>query len=96
MEKQTIDKPGTVVDRNIRLTGELMRYLMDQPQVFRTLPDHFEVVLLPDDDPEQHEWNTIQEALDDTSYRDIIYVYNNIYYEDIVIDKSISLIELKI
>ena len=46
-----------MVERNIRLTGELMRYLMEHPQVFRTLPDRFEVVILPDDDPEMRLYN---------------------------------------
>lgn len=34
-----------------------MRYLIENPQVFRTLPDHFEVVILPDDDPEMRLYN---------------------------------------
>jgi len=46
-----------VVERNIRLTGELMRYLLERPQVFDSLPDNFELVILPDDDPEMRLYN---------------------------------------
>jgi hypothetical protein len=46
-----------VVERNIALTGELMRYLLEHPQVFNALPDNFELVILPDDDPEMRLYN---------------------------------------
>ncbi|MDZ7261655.1 MAG: hypothetical protein ONB05_06085 [candidate division KSB1 bacterium] len=57
MERTTINAPNNVVERNIRLTGELMRYLLEHPQIFRMLPDRFEVVILPDDDPEMRLYN---------------------------------------
>lgn len=44
-------KPKHVVERNIALLGNLMRYLLAEPQVFNSLPDNFELVILPDDDP---------------------------------------------
>ena len=44
-------KPKHVVERNITLLGNLMRYLLAEPQVFNSLPDNFELVILPDDDP---------------------------------------------
>ncbi len=47
----------TVVERNIKLVGELMSYLLKQPQVFDSLPDDFELVILPDDDPEMRLYN---------------------------------------
>lgn len=47
----------TVVERNIQLVGELMSYLLKQPQVFNSLPDNFELVILPDDDPEMRLYN---------------------------------------
>ena len=34
-----------------------MRYLLDHPQVFKSLPDNFELVILPDDDPEMRLYN---------------------------------------
>jgi hypothetical protein len=43
---------GDVVERNTRLTGEMMRYLIAHPQIFEALPDNFELVILPEDDPE--------------------------------------------
>ena len=46
-----------IVKRNIRMTGEIMHYLLDNPRMFNTLPDKFELVLLPEDDPEIRQYN---------------------------------------
>ena len=45
-------KTNDIVKRNISLTGEIMRYLLDNPQVFESLPDDFELVILPENNPE--------------------------------------------
>ena len=45
-------KMKDIAERNIRLTGEIMEYLIDHPKVFDVLPDKFELVILPEDDPE--------------------------------------------
>lgn len=50
-------RPNNVVERNILLTGEVMQYLFERPRVFTTLPDQFELVILPDDDPELRAYN---------------------------------------
>ena len=34
-----------------------MGYLIDHPQVFDSLPDQFELVILPEDDPEMRLYN---------------------------------------
>jgi len=49
--------PKTVVERNITLVGKLMGYLLKHPQAFNSLPDNFELVILPDDDPEMRLYN---------------------------------------
>jgi len=41
-----------IAERNITLLGQLMEYLIDHPKVFDVLPDDFELVILPEDDPE--------------------------------------------
>ena len=46
-----------IAKRNITLTGEIMRYLMGNPKVFESLPDNFELVILPEDDPEIRMYN---------------------------------------
>ncbi len=56
MDKKRI-KPENVVERNIAMTGEIMRYLLNQPHVFNSLPENFELVILPDDDPEMRLYN---------------------------------------
>ena len=45
-------KRNDIAERNIRLTGEIMEYLIGHPKVFDVLPDKFELVILPEDDPE--------------------------------------------
>jgi hypothetical protein len=57
MAQAKIDSPTNVVERNILLTGEIMHYLMNNPQVFTALPDKFELVILPEDDPEIRLYN---------------------------------------
>ena len=46
-----------IVEQNISLSGKIMEFLMDNPQVFSSLPDNFELVILPDDDPEIRQYN---------------------------------------
>ncbi len=57
MAQTKMTAPAHVVERNIQLTAEIMRYLMSQPQVFQALPDQFELVILPEDDPELRQYN---------------------------------------
>ncbi len=38
MVNTEIDVPINVVARNIMLTGEIMRYLLEQPELFLALP----------------------------------------------------------
>ena len=52
MAQIEMNSPRDVVERNLALTSEIMRYLLNQPQVFSSLPDKFELVILPEDDPE--------------------------------------------
>lgn len=52
-----IRKPKRVVERNIALFGELMHFLLAEPHILASLPDEFELVILPDDDPEMRLYN---------------------------------------
>ncbi len=55
---QTIGNPQEgIVQRNILLTGKIMQFLMDNPQVFNSLPEKFDLVILPDDDPDIRQYN---------------------------------------
>ena len=49
--------PGRLVERNLALTGNFMRYLLAQPRLLDSLPDQFELVLLPEDDPALRRYN---------------------------------------
>ncbi|MBI5291619.1 MAG: hypothetical protein HY872_07070 [Chloroflexi bacterium] len=57
MAQAKMKAPANAVERNIQLTGEIMRYLMAHPQVFDSLPDKFELIILPEDDPEIRQYN---------------------------------------
>ncbi len=50
MAKTKVD--DKVVERNVRLTGEIIKYVMNNPKILEVLPEEFELVLLPEDDPE--------------------------------------------
>jgi hypothetical protein len=47
----------TVVSRNIALTSEIVRTMIEVPEVLDRLPANFELVVLPDDDPELRLYN---------------------------------------
>lgn len=52
-----LKKPRRVVERNIALLDSLMRYILAEPQVLDSLPEKFELVILPEDDPEMCLYN---------------------------------------
>ena len=47
---------------------------------------------LDDDDPKNLTWTTIQKGIDNLSTSDILYIKNSYYPEDIVVNKSVTLI----
>ncbi len=57
MAQNPMTPPPNVVERNLALTADIMRYLMSQPHVLAALPDKFELVILPEDDPEIRLYN---------------------------------------
>jgi len=57
MAQAEMTDPTNVVERNISLVKEIMQYLLDNPQVFDSLPDKFELVVLPENDPEMRQYN---------------------------------------
>lgn len=57
MAQTKINRPSNIVEKNIRLTEQVMRYLLNNPTAFDSLPDDFELVILPDDDPEVRSYN---------------------------------------
>ncbi len=46
-----------VVERNVRLTGQIVKYILNHPNMLEALPEKFELVLLPEDDPEVRQLN---------------------------------------
>jgi hypothetical protein len=50
-------RPREVVTRNMALLEQVTRYLIDHPETLASLPEGFELVILPDDDPEIRSYN---------------------------------------
>ena len=42
----------SVVERNVHLTDEIIKYILNNPKMLDVLPEKFELVLSPEDDPE--------------------------------------------
>jgi hypothetical protein len=57
MAATKVKVPFAAVERNMRLTGDVMRYLIENPHLFASLPDDFNLVILPEDDPEMRLFN---------------------------------------
>jgi hypothetical protein len=53
----SLRKPKHVVERNIALLGDLMQFFLADSRVLASLPSDFELVILPDDDPEMRLYN---------------------------------------
>jgi len=51
------DEASVVVERNLDLLETLMRHLLVEPHVLNSLPENFELVILPDDDPDIRLYN---------------------------------------
>jgi hypothetical protein len=47
----------TIVEKNITLSFEFERYILEHPEVLEQIPDGAQVVLLPQDDPELYRIN---------------------------------------
>jgi len=57
MDQINSNPPQDVVKRNLQLVRELMQYLYQNPQLLQSLPADFELVVLPEDDPEMRLFN---------------------------------------
>ena len=82
---------SSVVVKNMRLTREVMSYLLANPQTFDYLPDKFELVILPEDDAELRLYNL--EVLDKFAARNTPIVFAR---TKTVKEKSVSPQNLKL
>ena len=57
MATPAMNLPADVVERNLGLTRKIMQFLLHKPDVLSSLPDQFELVILPDDDPVIRSYN---------------------------------------
>ena len=82
MATPAVEGPADVVARNLRLTDKIMRFLLDNPHVFCSLPDQFELVILPDDDPEIRSYNL--ELLDryGSAGKPIVFARTKAHFDD--------------
>ena len=57
MDNTIVTRQQEIVERNITVTGTIMQFLLENPYIFDALPDQFELVVLPDDDPDIRQHN---------------------------------------
>ncbi len=50
-------KQSPIAERNITLLGQVMQFLLSEPRILDSLPSNFELVILPEDDPELRQYN---------------------------------------
>ena len=53
----SLTEPQSAVERNVALNGLVTKHLLANPQLLDSLPDSFELVVLPTDDPELQAYN---------------------------------------
>jgi hypothetical protein len=90
MAKTRVNKPSDAVERNLALTGEFTRYLLEHPNILQTLPEQFEVVILPEDDPDIRMYNL--ELLDRYSSegKPIVFVRMRIHAPNIASQRQVN------
>jgi hypothetical protein len=66
----------TIVEKNITLSFEFERYILEHPNVLERIPQGAEIVLLPRDDPELYRINleTAQRAQRERDGQPMVYV----------------------
>ena len=66
----------TIIEKNITLSFEFERYILENPEVLEQIPDGAQVVLLPQDDPELYRinLNAAQKARQTDESVPVIYV----------------------
>jgi hypothetical protein len=66
----------TIVEKNITLSFEFERYVLEHPEVLEQIPDGAQVVLLPQDDPELYRinLNAVQKAREEGETVPVVYV----------------------
>ncbi len=57
MAQKITDVPRQVVERNLTLINQLMQFIFERPRILESLPNQFQLVVLPDDDPEIRDYN---------------------------------------
>ncbi|MBI3360134.1 MAG: hypothetical protein HY023_03385 [Chloroflexi bacterium] len=73
MAKKII-RPKKAFERNARLLFNLMRYILAHPEILDRLPDNFELVILPSDDPELLQYNLALLDSHDTAGKQVVFV----------------------
>ncbi len=89
VSRNSVTTAGEIIVYNGSMTAEdeaLLSGLDTLPAPSLIVDDDLE------DNPANHTWNTIQEAIDDASENDVIFVRKGIYRENIVIRKPLILI----
>ena len=69
-----VTRPQKALERNAKLLFHLTRYIMAKPDLLEQLPDKFEIVILPNDDPELLQYNLSLLNAHDYGERPVVFV----------------------
>lgn len=64
----------TIAEKNMTLSFEFERYLMENPDLLADIPSGAEVVLLPKDDPELYRINLESAQKSEPSEHEVVYI----------------------
>ena len=67
-------RPKKAFERNAKLLFNLMRYILANPGLLEQLPDQFELVILPNDDPELLQYNLALLNSHDSAGKPVVFV----------------------
>lgn len=67
-------RPKRALERNAKLLFKLTRYILANPELLEQLPDQFELVILPNDDPELLQYNLSLLNSHDSAGKPVVFV----------------------
>ena len=69
-----VTRPKKAFERNAKLLFDLMRHILAHPDILDRLPDNFQLVILPKDDPELLQYNLALLESHDTAGKPVVFV----------------------
>ncbi len=71
---ERVTRPQQALERNAKLLFHLTRYMLANPDLLEQLPEKFEIVILPSDDPELLQYNLALLNSHDSGEKPVVFV----------------------